>query len=58
MMMKANNEHMNPKIKEAIHDLLDSKDINEDVKQILDLALEMDDRGEYWKILQVFGEGS
>jgi DNA-binding transcriptional regulator GbsR (MarR family) len=58
MMMKVNNDHMDPKMKEAIHDLLGSKDINEDVKQILDLALEMDDRGEYWKILQVFGEGS
>lgn len=56
--MKVNNDHMDPKMKEAIHDLLGSKDINEDVKQILDLALEMDDRGEYWKILQVFGEGS
>lgn len=56
--MKVNNDHMDPKMKEAIHDLLGSKDINEDVKQILGLALEMDDRGEYWKILQVFGEGS
>lgn len=50
-------EHASPELKKAIQELIndaENEDLNE-VKSILQLALDMDEKGEFWKFKEIFG---
>lgn len=52
---------MDPKFKEAmklLYDEVQNVEGSEGVKQILDLAFQMDEKGEFWKFKEVFGDGN
>lgn len=52
------SSHMDPKFKEAmklLYDEVQNVEGSEGVKQILDLAFQMDEKGEFWKFEEVFG---
>ena len=52
--------HMNPEFKEAmlrLYDDLREVPDSEHIRQIIDLAFQMDEKGEFWKFKEVFGDG-
>lgn len=54
-------EKMNPKQRKAYQDLLNElEDLGEEAdstRQILQLALLLDEKGEFYKFIEVFGDG-
>lgn len=56
--MDNKEKYMTPELKKAIQELMDDatkSDLN-GVKDILQLALDMDGKGEFWKFKEVFGD--
>lgn len=53
--------HMSPEFREAMlklyNELREVPD-SEHIRQIIDLAFQMDDKGEYWKFKYIFGNGN
>ena len=50
--------HMSPEFREAIQRLYDElreTPDSDNIRQILDLAFQMDEKGEFWKFKEVFG---
>jgi len=51
---------MSPEFREAMlrlyNELREVPD-SEHIRQIIDLAFQMDDKGEFWKFKEVFGDG-
>ena len=54
------HEKMTPKQRKAYQDLLNGlEDLGEEAdstRQILQLALQLDEKGEFWKFIEVFGD--
>ena len=54
-------EKMTPEQRKAYHDLLNGLEgLGEEAdstRQILQLALQLDEKGEFWKFIEVFGNG-
>lgn len=52
--------HMSPEFREAMlklyNDLRGLPDSG-GIRQIMDLAFQMDDKGEFWKFKEIFGDG-
>ena len=51
---------MNPEFKEAMLKLYDDlREVpdSEHIRQIIDLAFQMDEKGEFWKFKEVIGDG-
>ena len=56
---KNRQERMTQKQRESYKSLLKELDgeNNNQVKQILQLAIDLDEKGEFWKFIEVFGDG-
>lgn len=53
--------HMSPEFREAIKKLYDDlREVpdSEHIRQIIDLAFQMDEKGEFWKFKEIFGDGN
>ena len=56
---KNRQERMTQEQRESYKNLLKELDgeNNNQVKQILQLAIDLDEKGEFWKFIEVFGDG-
>ena len=56
---KNRQERMTQKQRESYKNLLKELEgeNNNQVKQILQLAIDLDEKGEFWKFIEVFGDG-
>ena len=57
--LKNRQERMTQEQRESYKNLLKELDVenNNQVKQILQLALQLDEKGEFYKFIEVFGDG-